>query len=112
MLGDHEHVAEAEYQPHDRKHPVRPHPGPESGSHLLIAMDVDQVPEADVRHIDEGVVYAVQVGPAVLNEAEEGRGKQDEHDDAWHRGDECVQEDLLASTRCFAHNLLCLDDND
>ena len=47
--------------------PVSPHPRPELARHLLVAMHVDQVPEADVRHVDEGVVYTVQVRPVGLN---------------------------------------------
>ena len=47
--------------------PVGPHPWPELAGDLMVAVHVDEVSEADVRHVDEGVVHAVQVRPVGLN---------------------------------------------
>ena len=69
--------------------PVGPHPEPELGSHRLISTDVDQVSKADVCHVEEGVVYAVQVGPVVLHQPEDSRGKQDEQADTRYGANEC-----------------------
>ena len=83
--------------------PVGQHPGPKLGVHCLISKNSDEIPEADVSHVDEGVVHAVLVRPVILHETEQGGGKQDEHEDSRHSANQHVKEDPLPCFGGFTH---------